>query len=105
MSRDTSRMALGTFLTRDYPWGWNVAGAALCADGKVRKLKRIAATADSFYSTPASVTVRGRTVAGYVTIETISGLSTATPADPAVLRFVAYTYRKNHGAIVAKVTP
>lgn len=95
--------ANGTSITRSYPWGLNVAAMVQCPDGIVRKCKRIAACADTFFSTPASVTVRGRTVAGFITLETRSGMSTATPDDPAVLRFFPYKYRK-HGAIFDRAT-
>jgi len=67
----------------------------MCSDGRVRTIKRMAQTADTFFSVPASVRVRGRTVAGYVTTETVQGLSTATDDDPEIVRFIAYTYRKN----------
>jgi hypothetical protein len=99
MSISRTDFADGSYIVRSYPWGLNVSGTALCADGKVRKLARIAETADTFYSTPASVRVRGRFVAGYVTVETRAGMSTATLEDPAVLKFHAYTYCKNHSLI------
>lgn len=85
----------GTYLQQRSPWGWYDGGAALCPDGKVRRLKRIAESADTFFSVPASVTVRGKTVAGYVTIETRDGYSTPTDDDPSVVKFVPYEYRKN----------
>lgn len=85
-----------TEIERRLPWGINVGGKALCPDGKVRRLKRIAETADTFFSTPASVTCKGKTVAGYVTVETMGGFTTEMPDDPAVLKFIPYTYRKNH---------
>lgn len=84
-----------TFLRISYPWGLFQSGAAECPDGIVRRLKRIAQTADTFFSIPASVVAHGKTIAGYVTVETVSGLSTATIDDPAIVRFVPYTYRKN----------
>ena len=105
MSRTKTDYADGTYIVRDYPWGLNVTGAALCIDGKVRRLKRIAQTADTFYSTPASVSAEGCTVAGYVTVETRAGYSTASDKDPAVLKFHAYAYRKNHSAIRGRVWP
>jgi hypothetical protein len=89
----------GTFLIVSYPWGVYHGGRALCSDGQARQLKRIAETADTFFSVPASVRVKGKTVAGYVTVETRKGNSTATDADPAVVKFIAYTYRKN-GALL-----
>lgn len=91
----------GTYIERSYPWGLNVSGAALCPDGKVRKLARIAETADTFFSIPASVRANGKTVAGYITVETKEGLSTATDSDPAIVKFVPYAYRKNCNAFDA----
>lgn len=102
MTTERHDYANGTFLVQSYPWGLFHGGAAQCADGTVRRLKRIAQTADTFFSIPASVTVRGKTVAGYVTTETVSGMSTATDDDPTIVRFNAYRYRKNHDLIVAR---
>lgn len=87
--------AQGTCLVQRFPFGFYVAGRALCSDGRLRALKRIAETADTFFSVPAAVTVKGRTVAGYVTVKTVSGSDVTTPEDPAVVRFVAYTYGRN----------
>jgi hypothetical protein len=96
---DTRNYAHGTSLTQSYPWGTYVGGRVLCSDGKVRALKRIAPTADTFFSVPAAVTVNGRTVAGYVTVECASGSSVETDDDPAVAKFVATAYHKNHDAL------
>ena len=99
MTIETRHYGYGTSLTVEYPWGVNVSGRAMCSDGRVRALKRIAQTADTFFSIPASVTVSGRTVAGYVTVETAQGFSAETEDDPTVLKFRTYTYRKNHDAL------
>jgi hypothetical protein len=99
MTTFTRPYARGTGLTMSNPWGLHRGGRAICSDGKVRSLKRIAETADTFFSIPAAVTVNGRTVAGYVTIETEDGFSTWTEDDPAIVKFVAYTYGKNHDAL------
>ena len=87
--------AEGTELVRSFPWGCYHGGRALCSDGKVRALARIASTADTFFSVPAAVKVAGRTVSGYVTVECVSGSSVPTDDDPLVVRFVAYSYGKN----------
>lgn len=79
----TKKHANGTSLTQSYPWGTYVTGKALCSDGKIRSLKRIAQTADTFFSVPASVVVKGKTVAGYISL------------DDDIVRFHSYTYRKN----------
>ena len=71
----------------------------MCPDGIVRNVKRIASTADTFFSVPASVSVyrNGKhvTVAGYITFTTVSGSSVETLDDPAYVEFRPYTYRKN----------
>ncbi len=36
-----------------------------------------------------------RTVAGYITVETVQGYTTETDDDPATVKFVPYTYRTN----------
>jgi hypothetical protein len=74
-------------------------GAALCTDGKVRALRFGDGIADTFFSVPCSVSVQGRTVSGYCTVETVEGYSTPTDDDPAIVRFVAYSYGKN-GALL-----
>ena len=61
---------------------------ALCPDG-IRRTARITGQADTWFSIPARVKAKGRTVAGYVTgIETTDG-----SPDYA---FRPYLYRKNH---------
>jgi hypothetical protein len=87
--------AKGTHLVRTNAWGLTVSGAAECPDGKVRKLKRISSTPDTFFSIPAAVRVNGKTVAGYVTIETVAGNTVRFDNDPEIVRFIPYTYRKN----------
>lgn len=103
MNTDTREYADGTRLDVTMPWSLFTGGRALCSDGKVRALARIASTADTFFSIPAAVKVSGRTVSGYVTVETREGLSTPTENDPAVVKFVAYTYGRN-GALLAGAT-
>lgn len=98
---DTQKYEAGTELRSSYPWGLYVGGRALCSDGKVRALSRIAQTADTFFSVPASVKVDGRTVSGYVTTETAQGFTTESAGDPTVVKFVAYTYGRNADALPA----
>lgn len=99
MPRDTRQHARGTSLTVDYPFGWYVTGRAMCSDGRVRALKRIAVTADTFFSVPAAVTVKGRTVSGYVTVETETGMTVDTEEDPSIVKFIAVKYGRNHDAL------
>jgi hypothetical protein len=75
-----------------------VAGRALCSDGRVRHLKRIAACADSFDSVPAAVTVKGRTVSGFITWASMDGFTVELPGRPHVVKFVAQ-HGKNKGML------
>lgn len=86
-----------TALEFSLPWGFSCKGRALCPDGKVRAFR--GGIADTFFSIPARVSTKGTTVAGYVTVETRDGYSTATEEDPAVVKFQPYTYRKNHALV------
>lgn len=81
--------ANGTYLQYTVPFGLYVGAAALCPDGKVRKVKRIASTPDTYFSIPASVTYKGKTVAGYLHVEF------RDYACPCVAVFSPYLYRKN----------
>jgi hypothetical protein len=54
------------FITNGNAWGHPHAAFALCFDGKVRKV-RLNQQADSFFSWPGRVTIKGVTVSGYVT--------------------------------------
>lgn len=67
--------AKGTSLTSRAPWGIFVRARALCPDGKVRACKP-AITADSFFSIPARVSYKGKTVSGFITFTCDSGLTT-----------------------------
>ena len=95
MDTDTREYGMGTKLVATYPFGFYRGGYALCSDGKVRKLKRISETADTFFSVPAAVVVKGKTVAGFIMFETMQGFSTETENDPAVVKFRAFQNRKN----------
>lgn len=93
---------MGTSVSQEFPWGTFVTATVLCSDGIVRNVSRIANTADTFFSIPAAVKVKGRTVSGYVTMETLTGSSIASPTasdDPTCVKFVAYTYGKNADAL------
>ena len=100
---DVRKYAYGTLLVVDMPFSFYVGGKVMCSDAKVRTLKRIASTADTFFSVPAAIDVwdgeRNRTVAGYVTFETVKGSSVDSANDPMVAKFRAYAYGKNHDAL------
>jgi hypothetical protein len=77
------------------PAGPTKISNVLCADGVVRTARLAETGPDTFFSIPARVSVRGRTVSGYVTCETIAGFSSATDDDPAVYKFCRVDYGKN----------
>jgi hypothetical protein len=79
----------GTYLWCYKPWDTYAAGAAICPDGKLRRLKRIAFCADTFSTIPASVEYKGKTVAGFVTFKG------ERPNE--YVEFVPYKFRKNGG--------
>lgn len=55
--RERRRYDNGTYLDMEFPFGFYLGGRAMCSDGKVRRIHRIAPTADTFFSVPASVIV------------------------------------------------
>lgn len=87
MNIRNSQYAKGTFLKIQYPWGIYRGGAAMCPDGKVRRLKRISKTADTFFSIPAAVSYKGTTVSGYVSV--------ADYEDDRIVKFHPYANLKN----------
>lgn len=89
----TREHANGTSVTYRMPWGLYVSAMVLCPDGKVRKTKRIAQTADTFFSVPCSVIAYGKTIAGYLTTDYLNKDIDNTET---VVRFVPYQNRKNH---------
>jgi hypothetical protein len=78
---------MGTRLDTRGPWSQVVGGRAMCPDGKVRALARVS-EADTAWTRPAAVRVRGRYVRGYVFVETAGGWQTPLDEDPKVLKFV-----------------
>lgn len=76
-------------------WGGFIRANALCSDGIVRRTSRLSESADTFFSIPAAVKVNGKSVSGYVTTESLAGLSTESEGDPAAVKFVAYMDGKN----------
>ena len=91
----TTRYGFDTSTTVNMPWSTYVRARVMCSDGVVRPTVRISSTADTFFSVPCAVRVKGKTVAGFLTCETADGWSTDTAEDPAVIKFVAYSYGKN----------
>ena len=66
----------GTSITQTFPFGVFIKARMLCADGVVRTTRYIASTADTYFSVPCSVKVKGKTVSGYLTVETRDGFET-----------------------------
>jgi len=79
-------------------------GLAMCSDGKVRAVRFPGGgIADTFFSVPAAVDVDGKRVSGFITVETAEGWTTETEDDPAVVKFHAYSERKNGALLPAGV--
>lgn len=80
-----------------------ISARVMCSDGVVRRARFYDGIADTFFSVPCRVNVQREgkrvTVAGYLTVETSDGFTVDMPNDPAVAKFVAYQYRKNHTAL------
>lgn len=84
----------GTYVLTRMPWGCFVRGKAICPDGKARAV-RLAITADTFFSIPASVLFRGKRVAGFITF--------AEDGDERWVEFRVIFGRKNSGAFQGTV--
>lgn len=67
--------ALGTWTETVGQWGRFTRARAICPDGKAR-IVRLAETADTYFSVPARVSYKGRTVYGFVTFHDDQGLTT-----------------------------
>jgi hypothetical protein len=72
------------------PFAQVIGGRAICPDGVVRALAYIG-EADTVWTRPAAVRVKGKYIRGYVEIETEQGMSAACSieGDPNVLKFIA----------------
>lgn len=59
-----------TRVSQTYPWGLFTRNGhrVLCSDGVIRAAS-MAQTSDTFFSVPASVRIKGKTVTGYVTTD------------------------------------
>jgi hypothetical protein len=85
--------ANGTSLTTVGPYSLYCGARALCPDGIVRSMSRVAHTGDTWFSLPASVNIgkKRRKVSGYVTGDLTGHEGT--------ICFVPYKYGANHDAI------
>ena len=88
------RFAMDTYTETD-SYSRYVRGAAICSDGKVRALRFHSGLADTFFSVPCSVQVKGKTISGYATFETLEGYSVDTESDPVAVKFLRYDYGRN----------
>ena len=100
---NVTQYAQGTNLQTRAPWGVFVGGRALCSDGKVRRLARIAICADTAWTISGAVKVNGKTVSGFVSVEMVSGSSVWTEDDPAIVRFHALPDRANDCELPVKI--
>lgn len=91
----TQQYADGTSVTQEFPLGRYVSARVMCSDGRVREVSRISDTADTFFSVRCAVRVKGRTVSGYLTIESRAGFSTSDKNDLEVAKFVAHQFSRN----------
>jgi hypothetical protein len=68
-----------TFFSQTYPWGFfrRTGHRLLCADGVIRAAE-LAQTADTFFSIPASIRIRGKRVSGYATTDEVDGVRVHT---------------------------
>lgn len=84
-----------TFLSQSYPLGlfWRTGHRLLCADGSIRAAE-LAQCADSFFSIPASVRIRGKRISGYATCDEVEGVRVHTfrPHDCHKLEFPALAW-------------
>jgi len=104
-----------TFVTQSRPWGLYLKNGhrLLCSDGKIRAAE-LAETADTFFSVPARVRVNGKSVSGYMTVQTRDGSSVETGNNPNAYVFRHHTchsdalpswpgsFTKEHAEIMAK---
>ena len=83
------------------PWGAQAGSRyrVVCADGVVRTATATA-EADTWFSVPARVQVKGKTVVGYVSAVEWFDIMTDDERPAVRYRFSAYQYRKNAGIIV-----
>jgi hypothetical protein len=99
-----------TSLATTYPWGLfhRTGHRLLCADGIVRAAE-LAQCADTFFSIPASIRIRGKRITGYATSDEADGVRVHTfrPHDRHKLEHpqLAWpaSYTEENAAILKKV--
>jgi hypothetical protein len=98
-----------TSLAKTYPWGLfrRCGHRLLCADGVIRAAE-LAQCADTFFSIPASIRIRGKHVTGYATSDESEGVRVYTfrPHDRHKPEFPALEwpscYTEENAAILKK---
>jgi hypothetical protein len=86
--------ARDTWVESNSPWGIFTRARAICPDGKCR-IVRLSITGDTYFSVPATVKYRGKTVSGFITFTNRAGLSCPVEDDPHWVEFVPNAYGKN----------
>jgi hypothetical protein len=89
-----------TWIETTPPWDAPVRARVLCPDG-VYRIARTAQSADTYFSLPARVTVKGKTVSGFITSEN-NELVASRAADGTLAigyYFVPVLYGKNHAML------
>lgn len=66
MKTTTLSHSHGTFLKTRGPWSVFHSAKAICPDGKARVVSRIALVADSFFSIPAGMRIKGKYYSGFL---------------------------------------
>ena len=86
-----------TYVSRTPQWGLNyrTGHRLLCADGIIRAAE-LAETADTFFSTPAKIRIKGKWISGYATTECTDQLSCG---EQAAWSFRAHTGQEDKGAV------
>ena len=70
MSNTARKFKGKTWVNVTMPWGLHprTGHRLLCADGVIRAAE-LAPTADTFFSVPASIRIKGKSISGYATVE------------------------------------
>lgn len=86
-----------TYCTRSDRSIWSAR--VLCPDGTVRSPATIGPNADTAFSIPATIRVKGKPVRGFVHVETVEGFSTSTDSDPSVAKFSPFSADPNRALV------
>lgn len=89
-----------THITVTRPWGLNLrcGQRLLCSDGVIRAAE-LAETADTFFSVPAKIWLKGKSVSGYMTVHEESWIKGVKEQEPFRR---AYVFRHHDGQPLPK---